>query len=108
MEIKHSLLITALAFPLVVSAYPGGGPGTHGGSGNRIDQLEQSLGLSELQKTELQALFEEQRRKFKAIHDETRIKMEKILTPEQMQKMQEIHMQHGKKPKHRQMPQQAN
>ena len=81
------LVIVALAiFTTSAFAY---GPGHKGGE-HMVERLEKKLELSEAQSTQLKAIFQEQGEKMKALHEETQDKMNKVLTPEQQEKLAEM------------------
>ena len=81
------LAIVALAiFTTSAFAY---GPGHKGGE-HMVERLEKKLELSEEQSTQLKAIFQEQGEKMKALHEETQDKMNKVLTPEQQEKLAEM------------------
>ena len=80
----------ALLLPLTVTAFPGGGMG-HGEKGvNRIERLAEKLDLTDDQKSKLEVVLKEQRAKQQVIRDETQERMGKILSNEQMEKMQDM------------------
>jgi len=81
------LAIVALAiFTTSAFAYDPG----HKGGEHMVEHLEKKLELSEEQSTQLKAIFQEQGEKMKALHEETQDKMNKVLTPEQQEKLAEM------------------
>lgn len=52
--------------------------------------MTKELNLTEEQKPQVEALFKEQHEKIRAIREETRSRLEGILTPEQMAKFDEM------------------
>jgi periplasmic protein CpxP/Spy len=52
--------------------------------------LTKSLGLTPEQKTKVETIFKEQQEKFKIIHEETQKRLQKVLTKEQMIKMDDM------------------
>jgi Spy/CpxP family protein refolding chaperone len=89
MNKKITILALALALPLTVAAYPGGGDGGRfeGHRGDRVERLDKELDLNPEQKSKLESIFKEQREKFAAIHQETRARMQEVLSAEQMTKL---------------------
>jgi len=92
MNKKIATLAMALAIPLTVAAFPGGGDGGRfeGHRGDKVERLAKKLDLNDEQKSKLEIIFKEQREKFKAIHQETRARMQEVLTPEQITKLDEL------------------
>lgn len=90
---KNLFLAAILALPLTASAYPSendyGQPVDH-----KLEHLNKLLQLSPEQKTKLEAIFKEQHEKFRAIHEESHSRMKEVLSPEQMQKMDDLRKQH--------------
>ena len=56
----------------------------------RSERLTQQLGLSDEQKTKVEAIFEAQREKAKALHEETDASIKAVLTPEQQTKFDSL------------------
>jgi protein CpxP len=91
MNKKIVILAIALTLPLTVFACPGGdGPGFEGHRGDRLERMSKQLDLTAEQKGKLEVIFKEQRIKFDAIHQETRTRMQKALSSEQMAKLDEL------------------
>jgi Spy/CpxP family protein refolding chaperone len=90
MNKKIVTLAIALALPLTVFACPGGGPGFEGHRGDRLERMSKQLDLSAEQNVKVEEIFKEQRGKFEAIHQETRTRMQKVLTSQQMAKLDEL------------------
>lgn len=90
---KILFIAAILALPLTAFAYPGendyGQPVDH-----KLEHLNKLLQLSPEQKTKLEAIFKEQHEKFRAIHEESHSRMKEVLSPEQMQKMDDLRKQH--------------
>ncbi|MBY0474048.1 MAG: hypothetical protein K2Q13_03180 [Nitrosomonas sp.] len=75
---------------------------------NAIDQMTKELGLNETQRGEVEtilnteqkkveAVFNEERKKLQLIQEETRSNLQAVLTPEQMQKLENKMRQDGSK-----------
>ena len=92
MNKKIAIIAMALALPLTVAAFPGGGSGGHfeGHRGDRMERLAKKLDLNDEQKSKLEVIFKEQRAKFDAIHQETRARMQEVLNSEQLNKLDEM------------------
>jgi len=92
MNNKIATLALALALPLTVAAFPGGGDGGRfeGHRGDRLERLDKELNLNAEQKSKLEAIFKEQRGKFDVIHQETHARMKEVLSAEQMTKLDEM------------------
>lgn len=103
MNKKIVMLALALTLPLSVSAYAssGGKGGPEGHMGHKLERLVKKLGLNEDQKSKLEIIFKEQGKKFKALHEETRQRMNGVLTPEQITKLDEMKKRHMEKWKKR-------
>lgn len=97
------IMAMALALPLTVSALPGenAASGPAGKHANRLEKLAKKLDLTDDQKAKLEVIFKEQHAKHKALKEETRERLSKVLTAEQMEKMQEMkkHRQDKRKDK---------
>ncbi|HEY8034370.1 MAG TPA: hypothetical protein VIF37_02130 [Methylobacter sp.] len=96
---NQKIIAIALAFslPLTAAAFPGDKCDSDGHRANRIERLTKSLGLTDEQKTKLEAIFKEQKDKSKIIHEETHTRMQQVLTKEQMTKMDEMKKQRHQK-----------
>ena len=95
-------LAIVLTFPLTVSAFPGGqGPNSESHQKHRIERLTQDLNLTAEQKTKVEAIFNEQHDKFKALHEETQTKLGTVLSPEQMTRMDNLKKQRWEHRKHK-------
>ena len=98
MNKKLVTLVVALALPLTVFACPGGdGPGFEGHRGDRLERMSKKLDLTDEQKGKLEVIFKEQQEKFDVIHQETRTRMQKVLSSEQMAKLDELKKLHEEK-----------
>jgi Spy/CpxP family protein refolding chaperone len=95
MNKKIITLALALTLPLTVAAFPGGGDGGRfeGHRGDRVERMAKDLNLNAEQKSQLEAIFKEQREKFEAIHQDTRARIQKVLTPEQQAKFDDLKKQ---------------
>ncbi|MGZ8191847.1 MAG: Spy/CpxP family protein refolding chaperone [Methylococcaceae bacterium] len=75
--------------------------------GARIERMGKELGLNEEQKAKLETIFNEEKKKMevvKKIREETRAKLEEVLTPEQITKMDEIKKQRRHKKPAKEIP----
>ena len=97
MNKKIITLALALALPLTVVAFPGGNGDFEGHHANRVERLTKSLDLTPEQKTKVEAIFKEQEEKFKIIHEETRKRLQEVLSKEQMTKMDDMKKQRHEK-----------
>ncbi|MBE0436783.1 MAG: Spy/CpxP family protein refolding chaperone [Methylomicrobium sp.] len=99
MNKKIIAIAMALALPLTAAAFPpGSGKGDmEGRHGQRIERLAKDLDLTEEQRTQLESIFKEQHEKYRAIHEETRGRMQEVLNEEQMQKMEALKQQRHEK-----------
>ncbi|MGR8953324.1 MAG: Spy/CpxP family protein refolding chaperone [Gammaproteobacteria bacterium] len=101
----HKTLLTlaiVLTFPLTVAAFPGGqDPDAEEHRQHRLERLTRELKLTDEQKTKVEALFKEQHDKFKLLHEETRIKLGKVLSPEQMTQMDDLKKQRRERWQHK-------
>jgi protein CpxP len=93
MNKKIITIALALALPLTVAAYPGDKGDFEGHHGNRVERLAKKLDLNAEQKSKVEVIFKEQHEKLKAIHEETRARLQEVLTKEQMAKMDEMKKQ---------------
>jgi Spy/CpxP family protein refolding chaperone len=97
MNKKIITLALALALPLTAAAFSGDNGGFEGYHANRVDRLTKNLDLTAEQKTKVDAIFKEQEGKFNAIHEETRTRLQEVLTKEQMTKFDELKKQRHEK-----------
>jgi periplasmic protein CpxP/Spy len=93
MNKKIIILALALTLPLTAAAFPGGKCDFEGHHANRVEHLTKSLDLTAEQKTKMEALFKAQDEKLKIIHEETRSRLQEVLTKEQMTKFDELKKQ---------------
>jgi protein CpxP len=93
MNKKIIILALALVLPLTAAAFPGGKCDFEGYHANRVECLTKNLDLTAEQKTKVEALFKEQEGKFKIIHEETRKRLQEVLTKEQLTKFDEMKKQ---------------
>ena len=70
--------------------------GHHGG------HMAKALGLSADQQTKLDAIFQEEHAKFKALHEEIHGRIKEVLTPEQQAKWEKMQSEHHGKHGHHQ------
>jgi len=97
MNKKIIILALALALPLTATAFSGDKGDFEGHHANRVERLTKNLDLTAEQKTKVEALFKEQEGKFKTIHEETRTRLQEVLTKEQMTKMDDMKKQRHEK-----------
>jgi protein CpxP len=93
MNKKIIILALALALPLTAAAFSGDKGDFEGHHANRVEHLTKRLDLTPEQKTKLEALFKEQDKKLKIIHEETRTRLQEVLTKEQITKLDELKKQ---------------
>ena len=93
MNKKIIILALALVLPLTASAFPGDNGSFEGHYANKVERLTKNLDLTADQKTKVEALFKEQEGKFKIIHEETRKRLQEVLTKEQLTKFDEMKKQ---------------
>lgn len=88
---KRKVITLALIaiIPLTVFAFPGEGRFQQNHE-KRIEKLATKLNLSDSQKTQVKEIFQTQHEKIKAIREETRSRLQVILTPEQMEEMDKM------------------
>ncbi|MCG8392699.1 MAG: hypothetical protein MI745_06420 [Pseudomonadales bacterium] len=65
------------------------GPGHKGGE-RMAEHMQKQLELTDEQTAQIQTIFTEQGEKMKALHEETREKINAVLTPEQQDKLAEL------------------
>jgi Spy/CpxP family protein refolding chaperone len=94
-------LITALlvlSMPLTVFAAPT--PDQDSGwhhKEHKLEHLTKVLGLNAEQKANVETILNDEQGKFKALHEETRTRLQGALTKEQYTKLEELHKQHQQK-----------
>lgn len=93
MNKKIITLALALALPLTAAAFPGDNGSFEGHHANKVERLTKNLDLTAEQKTKVEIIFKEQEGKFKIIHEETRKRLQEVLTKEQMTKFDEMKKQ---------------
>ncbi|MCI0653987.1 MAG: Spy/CpxP family protein refolding chaperone [Methylococcaceae bacterium] len=93
MKTRSILYTLMLGIPLIVVAVP---KESHHGERHylRIEHLSKELNLTGEQKTSLETIFKEQRKKYKALREEGRVRMKEVLSEEQMTKLDEMREQH--------------
>lgn len=94
---KKTFLAIALSFSIPAAvAFGLGSQDEYGLSrGPSVDRLAQALKLTDQQKTQLEAIFAEQGEKRRALWEETRARMQEVLTAEQLTQLDEMR-QHRK------------
>lgn len=90
MNKKAICIVLALGFPLAASAGAGPKGDFESRHGKKMERMYKELNLTEEQKPQVEAVYKEQHEKIRAIRNETRGKLEQILTPEQMAKFDEM------------------
>jgi Spy/CpxP family protein refolding chaperone len=93
MNKKIIILALALALPLTAAAFSGDKGDFEGHHANRVEHLTKRLDLTPEQKTKVEALFKVQDEKLKVIHEETRVRLQEVLTKEQITKLDELKKQ---------------
>lgn len=88
-------LLMAFIFPLTGFAFFGGHDGAR--HEKHLDKMAQELNLTDVQKKQVEAIFKEQGEKMKATHDETHARLAKVLTPEQVKKMDDLRRERQEK-----------
>lgn len=90
-------IIALVLFPLVAQAFPGlGAEEAAEHRQKRLEHITQQLNLSETQQQQVEQLWQQQREKFAAIHQETQAGMQEILDAEQFAKLNSCkHERHG-------------
>jgi len=86
-----------LALPLTVAAASGDKGDFEGHHGHRVERMAKTLDLNAEQKSKVEVIFKEQHEKLKAIHEETRTRLQEVLTKEQITKMDEMKKQRHEK-----------
>lgn len=94
---KKTVLAIALSLAIPAAVAVGlGSPGEAGvPRGPNVERLAQTLDLTDQQKTQLEAIFAEQGEKRRALREETRARMQEVLTAEQLTQLDEMR-QHRK------------
>ncbi|MGR9105797.1 MAG: Spy/CpxP family protein refolding chaperone [Gammaproteobacteria bacterium] len=90
MKKRSAVLAVLLSLPMIVLAVPEGKAEGGWHHGPNIERLTKELQLSDEQKTQLQAIFKEQRAKHKALREEGKARMKEILNAEQLSKLDEM------------------
>jgi len=104
-RLTHSVLLAAFLTAgslALVSAQdapppppPGeGGHGPHDGVAHRVDFLADKLSLTADQKTQLTEIFTKEEEREKKIHEETKAKVDSVLTPDQKATLAALHHDH--------------
>lgn len=93
MNTKILTIALALSLPLAVAASAGDGRGPNhfdGHRGERVERLAKELDLTAEQKTELQAIFQRELEKRKAMREATHQEIQGLLNSDQMAKFEEL------------------
>jgi len=100
MNKKILFLSIAMALPLTAFAASdrGHGEGSHH-HGHGIEKLSKALELNQDQQTKLQDIFNRQREKIQALHEESQAAIKQVLTTEQLAKWEELKQHHGEQHK---------
>ena len=97
---KKSFLAIALslAIPAAIAAGLASPDAVGPPRGPNLDRLAQALNLTDQQKTDLKAIFADQGKKRRALREETRARMQEVLTAEQLAQLDE--MRQSRKARH--------
>ncbi|AFT71724.1 LTXXQ motif family [Alloalcanivorax dieselolei B5] len=100
---KKALLIALTLVTTTAFAGPGmgHGPKMKFDPEQRMDRMAETLELTDAQRTEIESIFEEQHEKMKTLHDETRERVDAVLTAEQRDKAQALQEERKEKMKER-------
>jgi len=91
---KKTLIALTLAAVIPVAAYAAmDGHGSHR-AGARLDRMAETLGLDDVQKARMEALFEEHKSERKALREQMRAQMGEILNEDQRAQMDEKRAEH--------------
>lgn len=93
---RKAILAIALsaAIPAAIAAGGIASQGEVGPSyGPKVERLAQKLNLTDEQKTQLESIFAEQGEKRQALREETRARMQEVLTAEQLTQLDEMRQQ---------------
>ena len=94
---KTILIASALALTTALSAPVIAGPGMDADHGERMMQrMTERLGLSAEQQEQIRTIHVEQMARHKEIRQQTKSRMQEVLTDEQEQKLQEMHAERRK------------
>jgi len=83
-------LMLTLTLPLLAVAEVNQPPDSH----KRIEHLTKELSLTSDQQVKVEAIFNTQREKMKAAHEEAQTALKTVLTPEQLTKFEAIQDRH--------------
>lgn len=95
-KLPHILTASALAFALVAvtttvpAADGSGGPRHEQRMGRHLDRLTEALDLSDTQRTQLETVMSEQAEKRRALREETRARVNGVLTADQQAQFKEM------------------
>jgi Spy/CpxP family protein refolding chaperone len=84
-------LMLLLTLPLAVVAAE---TDSHPNAQKRVEFMTKELGLTSEQQAKVEAIFEAQNQKLKAIHEEGKTSLQAVLTPEQLTKFTALHEKH--------------
>ena len=93
MNKKIIILALALVLPLTAGTFPGDNGSFERHHANKVERLTKNLNLTAEQKTKVEVIFKEQEGKFKIIHEETRKRLQEVLSKEQLTKFDEMKKQ---------------
>lgn len=94
---KKILIASAFALTTALSAPVFAGPGMDADHGERMMQrMTEKLGLSAEQQAQIRTIHLEQMARHKEIREQTRNRMQEVLTDEQEQKLKDMHSERRK------------
>jgi Spy/CpxP family protein refolding chaperone len=101
---KHVLILaTVLMLPLTTAWANPVEDGSKGLHGHHLERLSKELSLTAEQKASLETIFNEEREKFRALHEESHSRVKAVLNGEQITKWEQLISQHkGHHGKHKQ------
>lgn len=100
MKAKFTIAALVLALAGAGTAFACGGPGGPDMAQKHekmLEQLDQKLDLTDEQAARVKAVFDAAQQKHQAVHDETQKALGGILSPEQMQKFEQLHQERMEK-----------
>ncbi len=99
MNKKIIFIALALALPLTVAAFPGSSNGDHFDDrrGDKVERMAKQLDLNAEQKSKLEVIFKEQQEKREAIRQKSRLRIQEVLSSEQMTKLDDLKKNHQEK-----------
>lgn len=94
---RKMLIASAFALTTVISAPVFAGSGVEADHGERMMQrMTEKLGLSAEQQEQIRTIHTEQMARHKDIREQTKSRMQEVLTDEQEKKLQELHNERRK------------